>query len=111
MNISEGIKRARKLRNVTQTQLAELSGVSSTAIAHWETGTRDPKGSSLQKLADALGVSVDYLVMRSDDPTPIEVPESPRVLFIEEVMRMSDRDFERIKSYYEFIQNEKSENK
>lgn len=106
MNVPDGMRRARRLRGVTQTQLAQMSGFSPTAIAHWETGTRDPKGSSLKRLADSLGVSIDYLVMRSDDPTPIESPESPRVLFIEQVMKMSDNDFEKVKSYYDFIRKE-----
>ena len=37
------------------------------AISHFETGQRSPSFENLRKLADALNVSVDYLLGRIDE--------------------------------------------
>ena len=62
MNISEKIKKCRNRLNLSQIELAKLSGVTSPAISQFESGIRKPSFESLPKLADALGVTTDYLV-------------------------------------------------
>ena len=56
------IKRLRELKNLTQTQLAEMIGVSSKAISKWETGKGLPDISLIEPLSTALGVSVMELM-------------------------------------------------
>jgi transcriptional regulator with XRE-family HTH domain len=68
---AERLKYAReKLRNLTQTQLAEITGLPSTSISHFEKteGTRKPSFDNLRRLAKALDVTTDYLLGRSNDP-------------------------------------------
>jgi transcriptional regulator with XRE-family HTH domain len=48
----------RKLRGLTQEQLAAEAGLDRVAIANIETGRRNPTVMTLFKLADALGVEV-----------------------------------------------------
>jgi transcriptional regulator with XRE-family HTH domain len=61
----------RTLRGLTQQQLAELANIPTTVISHFETGVRaSASADNLVKLADALDVSVDYLLTRTNDPTP-----------------------------------------
>jgi predicted transcriptional regulator len=48
------IKAARGLLGVTQTRLAEMSGISKTALINIETGTSDPKASTLMRIQKAL---------------------------------------------------------
>jgi transcriptional regulator with XRE-family HTH domain len=38
------------------------------SVSHFETGHRFPNAESLRRLADALGVSADYLLGRVRDP-------------------------------------------
>jgi transcriptional regulator with XRE-family HTH domain len=57
----------RKIRELSQEALAKKAGLSSTAISHFESGARKPSFDNLRKLADALNVSIDYLMGRSDD--------------------------------------------
>ena len=52
------IKRLRETKNLTQTQLAEMIGVSSKAVSKWETGKGLPDISLIEPLSSALGVSV-----------------------------------------------------
>lgn len=60
---------ARELRKLSQTELAEHAGFQPSAISHFETGRRSPSFDNLKRLADALNVSTDYLLGRSDEPT------------------------------------------
>lgn len=70
------LKRLRKEKNLTQTQLATMAGVGQTAIGNIEAGIRG-YGASVVKVAAALGVSPDYLLMNTDDPgnaQPVRLP-------------------------------------
>jgi transcriptional regulator with XRE-family HTH domain len=71
------LKAARDLRGLSQDQLAERSGLQGSAISHFETGGRKPSFDNLKRLADALGVSTDYLLGRTNDPEGHAVPSDP----------------------------------
>ena len=65
------LKEVRVLRELNQQELADKSGVPMMMISHFETGTRpSASAATLRKLADALDVSIDYLLARSDEMTP-----------------------------------------
>lgn len=62
MNIGERIKYIRKASGLTQKQLAEKLGMTQAAIVQFESEKSNPKIDTLQKIADALNVSVaDFL--------------------------------------------------
>ena len=67
-NFADQLKAARELRGLSQTDLAKLTGLQPSAISHFETGKRAPSFDNLKRLADALRVSIDYLLGRSDSP-------------------------------------------
>ena len=67
MNLAEGLKRARKQRGKTQRDMAELLKISERGYQCYELGEHEPPISKLLVLADYYGVSLDYLVGRSDD--------------------------------------------
>ena len=69
MNISEALKRCRKLRKATLQQTAAGDGVTDSIYQFYECGISEPTASVLIALADYFDVSLDYLVGRSDDPT------------------------------------------
>ncbi len=56
----------RRIRNLTQGQLADRSGLQLSAISHFEKGRRTPSIINLVKLADALDVKVDHLLGRDE---------------------------------------------
>ena len=57
------LKQTRKARNLTQTELADISGVSRMTIAQIERGATETTTSAvIVKLAKALGVSTDFLL-------------------------------------------------
>lgn len=59
---------ARKKRDLNQEELAQRSGLKPAAVSHFETGARKPSFDNLRRLADALNVTADYLLGRTDDP-------------------------------------------
>lgn len=67
----ERLAQLRSIRGVTQAELAAKAGLPPAAISHFETGFRFPTAPTLMKLADALAVSIDYLLGRVDDPAPV----------------------------------------
>ena len=65
------LQSTRHMRGITQAELALTIKTATTSISHFEIGTRKPSYSSLERLADALEVSVDYLMGRTDSITGI----------------------------------------
>lgn len=63
----EQLEKARRLRNLNQAELAKASSLQASAISHFETGSRKPSFDNLRKLADALSVTTDFLLGRTDD--------------------------------------------
>lgn len=57
---------------MSQSDLAEEAGLPALMISHFETGARpSASAATLVKLANALEISIDYLLGRSDDPSPV----------------------------------------
>lgn len=57
----ERIKAARKQAGMTQQELAEKLEISFVGVSQWESGRRNPKESTLARIADVLDVPLGYL--------------------------------------------------
>ena len=57
------LKEIRKARKLTQIELASMVGISQARYSQYERGTREPNLEMLRKLANALGVTIDELVI------------------------------------------------
>lgn len=69
MKFPERLRILRRLQGLTQTALGLATGVTEKQIRRYERAENEPTMSALIALADYFGVSLDYLVGRSDDPT------------------------------------------
>lgn len=76
-DIGDRIRALRKQRGLTQVQLSQRSGVSQSNVSQYERFI-EPSASALSKIADALDTTVDYLVGRTDNPSP-PLKLSPRM--------------------------------
>lgn len=69
MSFPDRIHAIRKDMKLSQEKFGELAGVSQRTVAFWESGERTPSYATISRLADTLGVSVDYMLGRSDSKT------------------------------------------
>ena len=68
--VFKNLRGIREDRDLKQRQLAELLNVSQNTYSQYETGVISLTAEVLIKLADFYGVSIDYLLDRTDNPTP-----------------------------------------
>lgn len=90
MRTGNEIRQLRKKLRLSQEGLANLIGVSRSAVYDWEREAYFPEGENLVNLAKALEVSVAYLIGETDDPTPkIRLSEKiePKETFHETIIR------------------------
>lgn len=78
--VGERIRKSRLEKNLSQFELGKMIGVTKVSISGYERINRTPKIDKLIKLADALDVSIDYLLGRDinvitekDDPYVIKL--------------------------------------
>ena len=62
------IRDLREDRDMNQTQIAKMLGMSQTGYSKYETGENDIPTAILIKLARYYGTSRDYLLGETDDP-------------------------------------------
>jgi transcriptional regulator with XRE-family HTH domain len=72
---SERLTAARRIRQLSQGELARKTRLKQSAISQFETGRRSPSFHNLLRIANALEVSGDYLLGRSNS---VEMPRSRR---------------------------------
>lgn len=97
VRVGEKIKRLREDREWTQPHLAVKAGVAVSAVSQIENGRRSPNVSTLDKLADALGVEVGDLFRES------EVPKAPGLALQLELDGQGGADEEQVRHYLSAI--------
>lgn len=69
---------ARRKRELSQQDLAKKSGLPASSISHFEAAKRLPSFDNLSKLADALNVTADFLIGRSEETGTATATETIR---------------------------------
>jgi transcriptional regulator with XRE-family HTH domain len=64
----ERLRKIREDKGLGQSELAHKAGLQPSAISHFESGRRSPSFDNLKRLADALAVTIDYLLGRETVP-------------------------------------------
>jgi transcriptional regulator with XRE-family HTH domain len=95
---SERLVEWRKKRNLTQEQLAQKVNTTKGTISNYENGHSAPPHETLVSIADVLNISTDYLLGRTDDPTPPSEKPKPYYVLREKDERDIARDLERMMS-------------
>jgi len=91
--LPEQLATLRERKGLSQADLAKRTGLQVSAISHFEKGRRSPSAANLQRLADALDVSTDYLLGRANDATPV----GPAITkLIQDFAQMSANDQENL---------------
>ncbi len=66
--MENNLKKLRKNRGLTQIQLQIATGIEQALLSKFERGERIPPTETLIILADFYGVSIDYLLARTNNP-------------------------------------------
>ena len=69
--IGKKIKLLRKVRGLTQEQLAEKLNVGRATLSNYEIGRRSPRLKELERIANVLGVGLDYFGIEQSDITDL----------------------------------------
>ncbi|ACK48902.1 putative phage repressor (plasmid) [Shewanella baltica OS223] len=62
MKLGDRLKNTRKIKGLTQLQIAEGVGVSKVAVSRWELGYSQPKGEKLNALCNLLEIDSNWLL-------------------------------------------------
>ncbi len=81
-DIGVRIRAARRERGLTQDELANIVGVSRSAVAQWETGRTGQVTGNLSRIADALEVNVEYLVYGDDKRAMVEARQGDELALL-----------------------------
>lgn len=63
------LKQLRENKGITQLKLAMDLNLNQNSVSRYETGEREADYKTLIAFADYFGVSLDYLLERTDNPT------------------------------------------
>lgn len=88
------LKMLRLEQGKTQEEIAKTIGISRGCLANYETGKRKPDSDMLKRIAEILGVSIDFLVNRS---------ELRKVSISEEDFKVHARANEKLREYGDII--------
>lgn len=97
-NAMNRLKNLREERNIKQLDLAKVINVSQGTLSNWERGIHDPDHKSLVLLTEIFGVTTDYLLGKSSNPTPSGEPSLEEALHLKGV-----KDAEHIKMIEQII--------
>lgn len=80
MKIGKNIKDMRMLKGISQKELAERLNVTPAMISQYETGTRTPKYSTIERIAKALGcktfdIAQEVMYIDPEDSFDVHVTE------------------------------------
>ena len=111
MNPGERIKKLRKEKGMTQKELAKKLGFSPSHLGQYENGYRNPKPSTVKKIADALEVPVSQIFEEVPEETETEKMLSD-ILVIQKELEKIDNYFdeliEKLEKYYLYLSDDLS---
>ena len=67
-------------KHMTQKEAAEKAGVTQAAMSHYLKGDRYPRASVMARLADMLGVTVEFLMNGTDQNIEEELMHATRLI-------------------------------
>ena len=110
------LKELRKQKGLTQLEFAKAINSAQSTVANWENGVRDIDNDRLKTLADFFDVTIDYLLGRTDAPTPpgkenapIQDEDLKFALWGPTKEELTDEDLEDVRRYAQFVAERKKQ--
>ena len=112
-----------KKNNASQMELAAFVGVSPQAVSQWISGKTKPKGRYLQKIAEFLNVTVDYLLTEDKELKQNQLTittlkgededmktSREKLDLIDAIIKMEKEDFAAMRALFRFVSHKRSGN-
>lgn len=97
---AERLRKVRERKGLRKADLAKKAGFQPSAISHFESGRRSPSFDNLRRLADALEVTTDFLLGRTEDVGAA----GPLVQqLFRDVENLTSADLENLAKYADFL--------
>jgi transcriptional regulator with XRE-family HTH domain len=84
--------------DIKQSELARKTGITKTTISNYVNAKKMPQLSVVEKIADVLNISVDYLLGRSNKPQKEDIFD---------ISTLSSAEINDVKVYIEFLKFKK----
>ena len=104
MPFAEQLVRARKMRHLSQQQLAMRSGVSQQAISKLETGKSSPSEYTIRQLAAALRVPMAALLEEEQIKTPTAEGDGLLMDIINRIQQLPDPALDRVSDFLDGLE-------
>lgn len=92
MEVAQRLKALRKERRWSQEELAQAAGVDQHQLSRYENGHAVPSAEALVKLAQALDVSVDYLLIEDAPRQPLRFRDPELTSRLQALAQLSKAD-------------------
>ena len=96
--IGKRIKALREEKGISQKDAAQQIGIQQSTLSKYERGKQDPRFKELCLVADGFGVSVDYLLCRTEIPS---IPTDGKLQAAAEVTGLSNSALSALQEYTE----------
>lgn len=110
MGFGERLRSLREEKKITQKELAKLFKIAESTVSMYERGEREPNFEIVNKIANFFNVSTDYLLGRTDDPTPPRKSKDPfsdlpkdAQIFFKDFDKLSDEDKKKVAEHIKFL--------
>ncbi len=104
------LRELRRQKNITQIELAKRVGITHTHIGRYELGTaKKPSADTIQRIAEVLGVSSDYLLEGvSEKAVQARIEDKELLQQFQEIEKMPDEEKTVVKKFLDaFIAKKK----
>ena len=108
MVFAERIKKLRKEKKMSQSELAQMVGTDIRQISRYESGKILPYAETIVKIANVFDVTTDYLLIENAPRKPFRFDETELLEHLEEIRNLTDEDK---KGLYHYINALAAKNK
>lgn len=106
MNFGERLRQIRKEKGLTQAEVAKLLSIGESTVSFYESGKRQPDYETLVRLSEAFKVSTDFLLCKTNIPTPIET-----IAARHDGDEWTEEELEEIERFKEFVRMKRQQKK
>lgn len=88
--IGQKIRALRKAKQLSQEELGDLLDLKRSTISNWEIGRRSPHITELQRIAEKLGVSLEYFGIENGSET-LDLIARAKTLFLDNDISIDEK--------------------